>query len=49
MDEVIADACERMLLDSNVVKRMMAQEALELGFWRSIVQHVVDLIDRIRA
>ena len=47
-EEVIADACERMLLDSDAVQKMVAYKAKNPSRWQQIVDAITEFIDNIR-
>ena len=47
-EEVIADACERMLLDSDAVQKMVAYKAKNPSRWQQIVDAITEFIANIR-
>ena len=48
-EEVIADACQRMLLDSNAVQKMAAYKAQNPSRWQQIIDAIKEFIDKIRS
>ena len=47
-EEVIADACQRMLLDSDALQKMAAYRVKNPGKWQQIVDAIRKFIDNIR-
>ena len=47
-EEVIADACMRMLLDGNALQKMAEYKAKNPGKWQKIIDAIKDFIARIR-
>ena len=47
-EEVIADACQRMLLDSDAVQKMAAFKAQNPTRWQQIIDAIKEFIDKIR-
>ena len=47
-EEVIADACQRMLLDSDAVQKMAAYKAENPTRWQQIIDAIKEFIDKIR-
>ena len=47
-EEVIADACQRMLLDSNAVQKMAEYKNENPGQWQQIIDKIKAFIDKIR-
>ena len=47
-EEMIADACERMLLDSNAVEKLMELRKNDLSLFEKIKKHILDLLGKIR-
>ena len=47
-EEMIADACERMLLDSNAVVKLMELRKADLELFDKIKLHVLELLNKIR-
>lgn len=47
-EEMIADACERMLLDSNAVVKLMELRKADLELFEKIKLHVLELLNKIR-
>jgi hypothetical protein len=47
-EEVIADACQRMLLDSDAVQKMAAYKEQNPSKWQQIVDAIKKFIDKIR-
>ena len=48
-EEVIADACQRMLLDSDAVQKMAAYKAQNPTRWQQIIDAIKEFIDKIRS
>ena len=47
-EEVIADACQAMLLDTNAVETMAEFRDANPGFWQKIVDTIKEFIEKIR-
>jgi hypothetical protein len=47
-EEMIADACERMLLDSNAVVKLMQLRKADLELFEKIKLHVLEILGNIR-
>ena len=47
-EEMICDACETMLLDSNAVVKLMQLRATDLDLFEKIKLHVLELLNKIR-
>ncbi len=47
--EVIADACERMLLDSDAMVKLQELKNRDQGLWEAIKQHIRALLDKVRS
>ena len=47
-EEVIADACQRMLLDSDAVQKMAAYKEKNPSQWQQIIDKIKEFIDKIR-
>ena len=47
-EELIADACERMLLDSNAVVKLMELRKADLELFEKIKLHVLEILNNIR-
>lgn len=47
-EEMIADACERMLLDSNAVVKLMELRKADLELFEKIKLHVLEILNNIR-
>ena len=47
-EEVIADACQRMLLDSDAVQKMAAYKEKNPSQWQQIIDAIKEFIDKIR-
>ena len=47
-EEMIADACERMLLDSNAVVKLMELRKSDLELFEKIKLHVLEILNKIR-
>ena len=47
-EELIADACERMLLDSNAVVKLAQLRQTDLSLFEKIKMHIADLLRKIR-
>ena len=47
-EEMICDACERMLLDSNAVVKLMELRKSDLELFEKIKLHVLELLNKIR-
>ncbi|MBQ7971383.1 MAG: hypothetical protein IJ294_03445, partial [Clostridia bacterium] len=48
-EEVVCDACERMLLDSKAVEKLAALKQKDESLFRRIINHIRSLLKRIRA
>ena len=48
-EEIIADACERMLLDSDAVVKLMELRKADLDLFEKIKLHVLEILDKLRA
>ena len=47
--EVIADACERMLIDSDAMIKLQALKERDAGLWETIKEHIRNLMEKVRA
>ncbi len=47
--EVIADACERMLIDSDAIIKLQALKERDAGLWEIIKEHIRNLMEKVRA
>lgn len=47
-EEMIADACERMLLDSNAVVKLMELRKSDLELFEKVKLHILQLLNKIR-
>ena len=47
-EEMICDACETMLLDSNAVVKLMELRKQDLGLFETIKLHIYELLNKIR-
>ena len=48
-EEMVADACERMLLDSNVMLKLAKLKQIDLDLFEKIRLHIIDILNKIRA
>ena len=48
-EEMIADACETMLLDSNVMLKLAKLKQIDLDLFEKIRLHILDILNKIRA
>lgn len=48
-EEMIADACETMLLDSNVLLKLAKLKEIDLDLFEKIRLHILDILNKIRA
>lgn len=48
-EELIADACERMLLDSDAVVKLMELRKAALNLFEKIKLHVLEILEKLRA
>ena len=48
-EEMIADACERMLLDSNAMLKLAKLKKIDLDLFEKIRLHILDILNKIRA
>lgn len=48
-EEMIADACERMLLDSDVMLKLAKLKKIDLDLFEKIRLHILDILNKIRA
>ncbi len=48
-EEMIADACERMLLDSDAVVKLMDLRKADLNLFEKIKLHVLEILEKLRA
>ena len=47
-EELVADACERMLLDSNAVVKLAQLRQTDVGLFNKIKAHILDILRKIR-
>ena len=48
-EEVVCDACERMLMDSNAMEKLAALKKKDPGVFEKFIQHIKDLLAKLRA
>lgn len=48
-EEVVADACERMLLDSKAMEKLAKLKQKDPNIFKEFIQHIKDLITKIRS
>lgn len=47
-EEMICDACETMLLDSNALVKLMKLRQMDLSLFEKLEMHILDLINKLR-
>ncbi|MBQ9860950.1 MAG: hypothetical protein IJO75_01690 [Clostridia bacterium] len=47
-EEMVCDACERMLLDSNAMEKLAQLKQKDHALWEKIKQHICQVLDKIR-